>query len=70
MSAEFWAVIAVGAAVLGVGVGLLTLGWLAFNSLRNHISDVDRRLATIEGQVALLIQGLHIEVSGKGQGTP
>ena len=52
MSAEFWAIIGVGIAVLG-------LGWRAYESLRRDIShlkdrigNVEQRLARIEGWIA------------------
>ena len=52
MSAEFWAVI-------GVGIAGLGLGWRAFESLRREIrelrdrlSGVEQRLARIEGWIA------------------
>ena len=63
MSAEFWSIIAVGVTVLGLGVAILGLGWRmyvkldakldAFQSrVDARLTDMDRRLARIEGWIA------------------
>ena len=44
MSAEFWA-------ILGVGVALLGLVWRMFDSLRRDIYAISERLARIEGWI-------------------
>ena len=70
MSAEIWTIV-------GVGVALLTLGWLAFNSLRqelvtvrqsmhDEIATVRERLAGVEKIMEMLVKGLHIEIQGRG----
>lgn len=58
MSAEFWAILGVGVAILSLGVTGLVVGWHMFNSLRGDISAMngrlnamDRRLARIEGWI-------------------
>ena len=64
MSAEFWAVIAVGVALAG-------LQWRMYASLNGRLdrietrlNEIDRRLARLEGQMELLLRGLHIEIKG------
>ena len=64
MSAEFWA-------ILGVGVALAGLQWRMYaslstriNRIETRVNDIDRRLARLEGQVELLLRGLHIEIKG------
>ena len=48
MSAEFWAVLGVGVAILSLGVTGLVVGWHMFNSLRGDISAMDRRLNAVD----------------------
>ena len=62
MSAEFWAILGVGMAV--VGLHWRTLARL--DALNDRIANVEQRLAAVEATLALLVKGLHIEVSGKG----
>ena len=71
MSAELWAII-------GVGVALAGLQWRMYASLNGRmdriearldrieadLTSVKERLARLEGQVELLLRGLHIEISG------
>lgn len=64
MSAEFWAIVGVGVAMLAANVALLTLGWLAFNSLRQEVATVRERLAGVETTLNLLVKGLRIEIQG------
>lgn len=63
MSAEVWSTVAVGVAVLGLGGAVLGLGWRmyvrldakleAFQSkVDARLTDLDRRLARIEGWIA------------------
>ena len=63
MSAEFWSIIAVGVTVLGLGVAVLGLGWRMYVKLDAkldafqakvdaRLTDLDRRLARIEGWIA------------------
>ena len=63
MSAEFWSIVAVGVAVLGLGVAILGLGWRMYVKLDakldafqarvdTRLTDLDRRLARIEGWIA------------------
>ena len=68
MSAEFWAVIAVGVALAG-------LQWRMYASLNGRldrietrVNEIDRRLARLEGQMDLLLRGLHIEIKGGDAG--
>ena len=65
MSPEFWAIIGVGVAVLG-------LGWRAFESLRRdneglrgEIAAIKERLARVEATLELLVKGLHIETQDR-----
>ena len=58
MSAEFWAIVGVGVALLSLGVTGLVIGWQMFSSLRGDIgamdrrlNEMDRRLARIEGWI-------------------
>ncbi len=63
MSMEFWAII-------GVGVALAGLIWrldARIARVESGLSDVRERLARIEGQVELLLRGLHIEIKGGGE---
>lgn len=70
MSAETLSILAVGIAVVG-------LNWRVVNSLRQemtgrldrieaHVNEIGERLARIEGQLELLLRGLHIEIKGGG----
>ena len=62
MSAEFWA-------ILGVGVALSGLHWRTLtriDALQSEMATVRERLAAVEATLALIVKGLHIEVSGKG----
>ena len=52
MSAEFWAISAVGASGLAIGIAILALDWRAFDSLRGDMATVKERLARIEGWIA------------------
>ena len=59
MSAEFWAILGVGASIVGVGMAILILGWCVFDSLRRDldglrvdVATVKERLARIEGWIA------------------
>ena len=63
MSAEFWSIVAVGVTVLGLGVAVLGLGWRMYVKLDAkldafqgkvdaRLTDLDRRLARIEGWIA------------------
>ena len=80
MSAEF-------CAVIGVGAAGLDLGWRAYASLRRgmadlgnslrqeigglgqEITEIKERLARVESTLALLLRGLHIEIRGEGNDT-
>ena len=60
MTPEFWA-------ILGVGVALSALHWRTLTRidvLSDRIGGVEQRLARLEGQVELLLRGLHIEIQG------
>ena len=66
VSAEFWAIIGVGVAVVG-------LHWRMYDSLSKRLdvvqadmANMKERLAAVEATLALLVKGLHVEVSGKG----
>lgn len=62
MSAEFWAII-------GVGMAFGGLHWRTLarlDALHDCLANVEQRLAAVEATLALLVKGLHIEVSGKG----
>lgn len=67
MSAEFWAVIGVGVAVLGLVWRFDT----RFNSLARldgiqaDIAGIKERLAAVEATLGLLVKGLHIEIQGR-----
>ena len=63
MSTEFWSIVAVGVTVLGLGVAILGLGWRMYVKLDAkldafqarvdvRLTDLDRRLARIEGWIA------------------
>lgn len=61
---------------LGAVVGAVALGWRVYSridarldALNDRIGGVEQRLAAVEATLALLVKGLHIEVSGKG-GSP
>jgi hypothetical protein len=49
MTPEFWAIIAVGVAITGVGVSGLGLGFLAYRGLHSDIADLRERMAKLEG---------------------
>lgn len=68
MSAETLSILAVGIAVVG-------LNWRIVNGLRQEVTgrldrietrlnEMDRRLATVEGKMDMLLTGLHIEIKG------
>ena len=79
MSAEFWAVIGVGIAV----VGLVWRLDMRFNGLearmdgrfsrletrldgmQTEIAGIKERLAAVEATLDLLVKGLHIEIQGR-----
>ena len=52
MSAEFWAIIGVGVAILSLGVTGMVVGWHMFSSLRGDISAMDRRLNAMDRRLA------------------
>lgn len=62
MSAEFWAIIGVGIA-LG---GMLFRQSVEISRIRDRLSNVEQRLARLEGQIELLLRGLHIEIQRGG----
>ena len=37
------------------------------NDVSNDLSGINGRLSAVEGKLELLVQGLHIEISGRGQ---
>lgn len=58
MSAEFWAIIGIGAALTAVGATAITLGWnmyarldVRIGRIEGDISDVKERLSHIEGWI-------------------
>ena len=63
MSNEVIAILAVGIPILAVGVAMLGFLW----KLHLDLVDVKKRLARVEATVDLLVRGLHIEISGRGQ---
>ena len=77
MSAEFWAVIGVGIALAGLQWrvyarlearidGLGTRLNARMDQMQQDLTSVKERLSRLEGQVELLLRGLHIEISGSG----
>ena len=79
MSSEIWAVIGVGLALAGLVWRLHTQADRRFDRLETRFDHLDtrfdrmaddlttvkERLTAVETTVALLIKGLHIEVSGR-----
>ena len=60
MSAEFWAgTNPINTALL---IGVIVFLWRLSGELRRDIADIRERLAKLEGQVELLLRGLHIEI--------
>ena len=77
MSAEFWTVIGVGIALAGLQWrvyarlearidGLGTRLNARMDQMQQDLTSVKERLSRLEGQVELLLRGLHIEISGSG----
>ena len=66
MSAEFWAILGVGAALVGLHWRTLARIDALNDRMNDRIANVEQRLAAVEATLALLVKGLHIEVSGKG----
>ena len=62
MSAEFWAIIGVGFLAM-VGLHWCTLARI--DALQSGVATIKERLARVEATLALLVKGLHIEISGK-----
>ena len=61
--------------ILAVGIAVVGLNWRIVNSLRQdmtgrldrieaRLNEMDRRLATVEGKMDMLLTGLHIEIKG------
>ena len=78
MSAEVLTTIATGLAILGFGWrmyanldrkidGLRNDVNKDLNDVRKDLSGINGRLSAVEGKLELLVQGLHIEISGRGQ---
>ena len=77
MSAEFWAIIGVGVALAGLQWRMYASLSTGLNGRMDRIearldrieadlTSVKERLSRLEGQVELLLRGLHIEISGSG----
>ena len=77
MSAEFWAIIGVGVALAGLQWRMyasLSTGLngrmdrieVRLDRIEADLTSVKERLSRLEGQVELLLRGLHIEISGSG----
>ena len=75
MSAEFWAIIGVGVALAGLqwrtyaslsaGLnGRMDRMEARLDRIEADLTSVKERLSRLEGQVELLLRGLHIEISG------
>ena len=68
MSAEFWAgTNPINTALL---IGVIVFLWRLSGELRRDIADIRERLAKLEGQVELLLRGLHIEIQSGQQPSP
>ena len=79
MSAEFWAVIGVGIAVLGLvwrldtrfnGMEARLDGRLSrlearLDGVQTGIAGIKERLSAVEATLALLVKGLHIDIQGR-----
>jgi len=61
--------------ILAVGIAVVGLNWRIVNGLRQEVTgrldriearlnEMDRRLATVEGKMDMLLTGLHIEIKG------
>ena len=71
MSAEVLTTIATGLAILGFAWRMYASLDRKIDGLRNDVnkdlSGINGRLSAVEGKLELLVQGLHIEISGRGQ---
>ena len=71
MSAEVLTTIATGLALLGFAWRMHVSLDRKIDGLRNDVSNdlsgINGRLSAIEGKLELLVQGLDIEISGKGK---
>lgn len=79
MSAEFWAVIGVGIAVLGLvwrldarfnGLEARLDGRLGrleerLDGVQTDMAGIKERLAAVEATLGLLVKGLHIDIQGR-----
>lgn len=73
MNAEMWTIIAVGVALAGLqwrmyaGLnGRMDRFETRMDQMQQDLTSVKERLSRLEGQVELLLRGLHIEISGSG----
>ena len=54
MTKEIWAILGVGATVLGVGAAVLMAIWMTWKDVTFQLTDVDGRLGRVEGVVSQL----------------
>ena len=73
MTAEIWTILAVGVALAGLqwrmyaGLnGRMDRFEARMDQMQQALTSVKERLSRLEGQVELLLRGLHIEISGSG----